>query len=147
MEKAEAALDINESSKGLWAVMIEEELRILDYYQPVLGLPDTLKAKLLKPLREQIILNSSNLYSSKLKLFKFDFKAPLDSIKEDYAKNWKPLREEDSIENKDYPVLGDKELDDFRKDVRNQLLERITDEFPSLVNTDKPTPPDDWSTK
>jgi hypothetical protein len=27
-----------------WAIVIEEELRALDYYQPVLGLPDTLMA-------------------------------------------------------------------------------------------------------
>ena len=53
MQGAAAALGLGAGEEAAWAIVIEEEQRALDYYQPVLGLPDTLKAKLLMPLREQ----------------------------------------------------------------------------------------------
>ena len=40
---------LSNGDKGAWPVLLETELRILDHYEPVLGLPDTLKAKALGP--------------------------------------------------------------------------------------------------
>jgi len=145
MKKAEADFDLPEGSSGLWSIILEEELRTLDYYKPVLGLPDTLKAKALKPLREEIISNSISLYESDVKLMKFDFDAPLKDLNEDYSKNWKPLREGLTETNQDYPIIAGKSLESFRKEVRDKLLMNIKSSFPSLADTDKPTPPDEWS--
>tara|TARA_Y100001968_G_scaffold121683_1_gene110725 strand:+ start:13987 stop:14691 length:705 start_codon:yes stop_codon:yes gene_type:complete len=147
MCNAESAMNIPGDSVGLWKVLIEEELRILEYYQPVLGLPDTLKAKLLKPLREEIIQKSQILYKSNINLSNFDFNAPLISLNEDYSKNWKPLRDDNFSEDQNYPVINSKNLESFRNEVREMLLPAIKDNFPSLANTDKPAPPKDWEPK
>ncbi len=146
MKKAEAKLDLPEGTRGLWSIILEEELRLLDYYQPVLGLPDTLKAKSLIPLREEVIAESVTLNESVVKLMKFDFETPLKSLNQDYSKNWKPLREVNTDENENYPVLTSNEsLAGFRKEAREQLLTYIKSNFPSLSESDKPSPPDDWS--
>jgi hypothetical protein len=47
---------LTEGERGAWAVLLEEELGLLDHYQPVLGLPDTLRSRDLVPLREQLIM-------------------------------------------------------------------------------------------
>ena len=49
MLAAATGLGLGAGEEAAWAIVIEEEQRALDYYQPVLGLPDTLKAKLLMP--------------------------------------------------------------------------------------------------
>ena len=147
MIKGENSMNIPEESLGLWRILIEEELRLLDYYEPVLGLPDTLKAKLLKPLREEIIKKASNTYNSDLNNFKFDFNAPLKSLNEDYSKNWKPLRDEDFLDDENYPVIKIESLKGFRKDVREALLPAIKNNFPSIADINKPAPPEDWKPK
>ena len=43
MNKAESKLGIPVSERGAWPILLEEELRALDYYEPVLGLPDTIR--------------------------------------------------------------------------------------------------------
>ncbi len=148
MNQAEKKLDIEDGSRGLWAILLEEELRVLDYYEPVLGLPDTLKSKLLlKPLREEMITKFISLNKDDIHNFQFDFIAPIDSLDKDFAKSWKPLRNDNFLDNKDYPVITAKCLDVFRKEVREGLLATIKDNFPSLVDTEKPLPPDEWSPK
>tara|TARA_B100000700_G_scaffold319587_1_gene415003 strand:+ start:740 stop:1468 length:729 start_codon:yes stop_codon:yes gene_type:complete len=147
MNKAESGFDIPKGSRGLWPILLEEELRVLDYYEPVLGLPDTLKAKLLKPFREELVQGAISSNKLGIKLFEFDFFASIDSLKEDFAKNWKPLRDEDFHKNFDYPVISSKSVEIFRKGVREQILPMIKDNFPSLAESEKPFPPEDWSSK
>ena len=147
MDKAEKTFDISKGSRGLWAILLEEELRALDYYEPVLGLPDTLKAKLLKPFREEIVQKSVNVDQDDIQVLKFDFMAPIESLQQDYAKSWKPLREGDFQRNTDYPVFAAKDAERFRKEVREQLISMVKDNFPSLADTEKPFPPEDWSPK
>ena len=55
MDSAEGKLSIPKGARGVWPILLEEELRALDYYEPVLGLPDTIKAKGLEPIREEIV--------------------------------------------------------------------------------------------
>ena len=148
MNQAESKFDVTDGSRGLWAILLEEELRALEYYQPVLGLPDTLKSKsILKPLRESLVEEYLKSHKSDVVLVQFDFITPIDSLKKDSAKSWKPLREDISAENKDYPVIGVDSVEGFRKEVREKLLTVIKDNFPSLVDTEKPFPPDEWSSK
>ena len=147
MNKAESKFDISAESKGLWPIIIEEELRGLDYYDPVLGLPDTLKAKLLKPIREELIAKSSVSYKQDLQIFKFDFNAPLEKLEEESSKSWKPLRSDELINDKSYPIINSQGIEKFRKEVREAILPAIKDNFPSLAETNKPAPPEEWSTK
>ena len=147
MNKAEDKFECEDGSKGLWSIIIEEELRLLEYYQPVLGLPDTLKAKLLAPLREELVSFASNEYEKNIQACNFDFLTPLKVLQSKEKNNWKPIR--DGLDNKDssYPMIKKNSIENFRMEVRKKLLPTIIENFPSLSETDKPAPPEDWSHK
>ena len=122
-----------------WAIVIEEELRALDYYQPVLGLPDTLKAKAFAPLREQLVAEVADQGRN----LSFDFAAALAEFRAQGNKGWKSLRQDDTDSN--FPVLPRAVADGFRAKARAQLVALTRSTYPSLADTDKPEPPSDWS--
>lgn len=131
--------ELAEGEQGAWPILLEEELRVLDYYEPVLGLPDTLKAKALIPLREQWASEAAALGRS----LSFDFDAPLEAYKATTKTSWKPLRAEAS-DPTSYPVLPAEAVPAFRSRVRGAIAAQIRSTFPSLQDTDKPEPADDW---
>ncbi len=145
MNQAEKLFEIPIGARGIWPILVEEELRILEYYQPVLGLPDTLKAKGLFSVRESIIETAKSNYAEVLLLKNFDFAAPLEELKAKESTKWLPLRNEDSIDDKSYPVLTSDSVQDFRIEVWAKLIDYIPTTLPSLSDTDKPKPPVDWS--
>ncbi|HBH74425.1 MAG TPA: hypothetical protein DDY43_13595 [Synechococcales bacterium UBA10510] len=122
-----------------WAIVIEEELRALDYYQPVLGLPDTLKAKAFAPLREQLVAEVADQGRN----LSFDFAAALAEFRAQGNKGWKSLRQDDTDSN--FPVLPRAVADGFRAKARAELVALTRSTYPSLADTDKPEPPSDWS--
>ncbi len=145
MDLAEGNFDIEDGSRGIWAILLEEELRLLAYYEPVLGLPDTIKAKALEPIREEIIGRALEKDGNNLQVLKFDFKAPLEELKAKESSNWRPLRDEKLIQDDTYPVFSAKAARDFRMEVRQELVPLIREMLPSLVGTDKPEPPEEWT--
>jgi len=145
MDQAETNFNLLQGSRGIWPILLEEELRALDYYQPVLGLPDTIKARAFEPFREEIIGNGLKLDDQKVQTHKFDFQAPLDELKAKESTSWRPLRAEALNEDKTYPVLKAEAVADFRKEVRHKFVPLIRQTLPSLLDTDKPEPPDEWS--
>jgi hypothetical protein len=122
-----------------WAIVIEEELRALDYYQPVLGLPDTLKAKAFAPLREQLVAEIADQGRN----LSFDFAAALAEFRAQGNKGWKSLRQDDT--NRDFPVLPRAVADSFRAKARAELVALTRSTYPSLADTAKPEPPSDWN--
>ena len=122
-----------------WAIVIEEELRALDYYQPVLGLPDTLKAMAFAPLREQLVAEIADQGRN----LSFDFAAALAEFRAQGNKGWKSLRQDDS--DSSFPVLPRTVADGFRAKARAELVALTRSTYPSLADTDKPEPPSDWS--
>ncbi|SBO42831.1 hypothetical protein [Cyanobium sp. NIES-981] len=112
---------------GAWRVLLEEELQVLEQEQPVLGLPDTLKARDLQPLREAWVEQAK----PESRLLSFDFQAPLEELRVKESTSWKPLRGE-SNQDETYPVLAGEALARFRERVRQQLTEQIRSTFPSL---------------
>jgi hypothetical protein len=141
MLAAAPELGLEAGEEAAWAIVIEEEQRALDYYQPVLGLPDTLKAKLLMPLREQWTIEAGGAGRT----LEFDFIAPLEALKASQTTNWKPLRAEDAANPKAYPVLEAEAAAAFRAKVRQEMVTFIRTTFPSLKDSDKPEPTADWS--
>ena len=141
MHGAAAELGLADGEEAAWAIVIEEEQRALDYYQPVLGLPDTLKAKLLMPLREQWTTEAAGAGRT----LEFDFIAPLEALKASQTTNWKPLRAEDAANPKAYPVLEAEAAASFRAKVRQEMVSFIRTTFPSLKDSDKAEPAADWS--
>jgi hypothetical protein len=138
---AAGELGLAAGEEAAWPIVIEEEQRALDYYQPVLGLPDTLKAKLLIPLREQWTTEAA----AAGRTLEFDFIAPLETLKATQTTNWKPLRAEDASNPKAYPVLEAGAAAVFRAKVRQEIVNVIRTTFPSLKDSDKPEPAADWS--
>ncbi len=139
-----SSLDKKKSSKGLWPVLLEEELRTLSYYQPVLGLPDTLKAKLLIPFREKIISYLLEAHKEHIELYEYDFNAALDSFNLSSKKGWKPLREGVSTDLTLYPCIEIQKISECRTYIRKEINPMIKGSFPSLAETDKPDPSDEW---
>ena len=58
--------------------------------------------------------------------------------------SWRSLRDGDSEENQDYQIIDKTSVLEFRKKVNEKLLYFIKDNFPSLAETDKSLPPNDW---
>ncbi len=124
---------------GAWRIVLEEELRALDYYEPVLGLPDTLKAKAFATAREAWVQGAAGQGRS----LSFDFAAVLERHRAQQTSNWKPLREA-APGDTSYPVLEGAAVQAFRATVRQAVLELTRSTFPSLADSDRPAPADDW---
>ncbi|MCP9848416.1 hypothetical protein [Cyanobium sp. Morenito 9A2] len=137
---AEAELGLASGELGAWRIVLEEELRALAYDQPVLGLPDTLKAKALIPLRNTWAAEAA----ASGRVLSIDFNAPLEALRAREKTSWKPLRGEEAASASDYPVLEGEAAAIFRAQVRQAVIAQIRSTFPSLKDTDKPLPPDDW---
>ena len=126
--------ELGEGEQGAWPILLEEELRALDYYEPVLGLPDTLKAKALLPAREAWIA----AIAAQGRELSFDFDAPLEALNQQEATSWKPLR---SVGARSYPVLEAGAAANFRTQMNQEVAQLIRSSFPSLKDSDKPEPP------
>ncbi|EDY39673.1 conserved hypothetical protein [Cyanobium sp. PCC 7001] len=126
-DPAEQGLGADEA--GAWRVLLEAELQVLEELQPVLGLPDTLKARDLQPLREGWIEEAKA--GADVRLLSFDFQAPLDTLKQTESTSWKPLRGETNTD-RTYPVLAGETLARFRERMGQELTDRIRASFPSL---------------
>lgn len=127
------SLGLQPEEEAAWVILLEEELRALDHYEPVLGLPDTLKAKDLVPAREAWIEEAAQ----QGRVLSFDFEAPLEALKQQESTSWKPLRSEGA---RTYPVLAGEAAAAFRTKVGREVAEQIRATFPSLKDSDKPAP-------
>tara|TARA_B100000700_G_C15054794_1_gene862270 strand:+ start:4281 stop:4994 length:714 start_codon:yes stop_codon:yes gene_type:complete len=132
-------------SRGVWAILLEEELRALDYYEPVLGLPDTIKAKALEEFREEFVEKLSEQYKADILIKSFDFNSSLQSLQSSEKNNWRALRADAFREDKAYPLVKEESVEGVRELARDQLLPKIKSLLPSLTDTDKQEPPNDWS--
>ncbi len=144
MNEAELTFNFKNGERGAWPIILEEELRALDYYQPVLGLPDTLKAKGFYPIREELVKSTSDFQNTFLNEFEFDFQAPLDALNAKEPTKWRYVRDENNQTDRSYPVLSSDSIDVFRKRVREKIVYPFKDLLPSLAESQKPEIPDDW---
>ena len=145
MNDFELKENLKDGMRGVWPIFLEEELRVIDYYEPVLGLPDTIKAKLIAPIREGLVKEALENYEKSLTTKQFDFQATLANAKSS-GKNasWRSLRDSNSEGDQDYQIIDKASVLEFRKKVNEKLLSFIKDNFPSLAETDKSLPPNDW---
>tara|TARA_B100002051_G_scaffold224909_1_gene220085 strand:- start:9428 stop:10156 length:729 start_codon:yes stop_codon:yes gene_type:complete len=132
MKAAEAGMDLAENEQGAWPIMLEVELRIIDHYEPVLGLPDTIKAKALGPLRELLAAQAAALGSTQ----SYDFQAALIDLKAKESSRWRHLRDGDGTD-RTYPLLSAEAAPGFRDEAHREIHGLIRSSFPSLADTDK----------
>ena len=145
MNDFELKEELEVGMRGVWPILLEEALRVIDYYEPVLGLPDTIKAKLLGPIRESLVKDALEKHDKFIITKQFNFQATLANAKEN-GKNssCRSLRYGDLEGNQDYQIIDQTCVLEFRKKVNEKLLSIIKDNFPSLAETDKSLPPNDW---
>ena len=136
---------LDDGWRGIWPIFLEEELRVIDYYEPVLGLPDTIKAKLIGPIREELVKVALEKYEKATITKQFDFVGTLSKAKST-GKNssWRFLRDGDHEKNQDYQIIDKTCVLEFRKKVSYKLVSFIKDSLPSLSDTNKSLPPNDW---
>ena len=145
MNNFESKENIKDGMRGVWPILLEEELRVIDYYEPVLGLPDTIKAKLIAPIRENLVIEAVKDNEEPTTTWQFDFQGTLVNAKSD-GKNssWRSIRDGDLEKNQDYQLIDKTCVLEFRKKVNEKLLSFIKENFPSLTDSDKSLPPNDW---
>ena len=125
MAASAEGLGLGAGEEAAWVILLEEEMGALERLRPVLGLPDTLKAKGLGPEREAWI----GAIASQGRPLEFDFDAPLQALKQQGSTNWKPLRAEGA---RSYPVLDGAEAAAFRAQVGPALEAWMRANFPSI---------------
>jgi hypothetical protein len=125
----EAAQQLNPGEQGAWPVLLAAELALLDELQPVLGLPDTLKARELVALREELVAQAAK--EGAAAGHSFDDVAPLEELKQKERTNWKPLRGEASSD-KSYPLLSADAVEPFRAQATSVLGDWMRSHLPSL---------------
>ena len=110
-----------------------------------MGLPDTIKSKLIGPIREEFVKEALDKYEKSIITKQFAFQGALANAKST-GKNssWRSLRDGDFERNQDYQIIDKINVLEFRKKVNIKLLSFIRENFPSLAETDKSLPPNDW---
>jgi hypothetical protein len=139
MQTSSVETGLEAGEQGAWPILLEEELRALRYYQPVLGLPDTLKSKAFVPERERWAAEAAQMG----RVLQHDFSAAMADLPADGSR-WKPLRGEENAAATDYPVLDAQAAAAFRGRVRAEISAFTRATYPSLQDSDKPEPPADW---
>ena len=118
---------------SVWEMIIEEELNLLKKYNPVMGLPDAIKAKELYKVRAILVQNSFNNYEAKNCDTIFDFEIKKISSEEDViGKSWKSLIENDSSQKDKFPLLNQKNAEKLKIEILKNLEEFMINNYPSL---------------
>ncbi len=117
---------------SVWTLLIEEELKLLKELQPVMGLPDTLKAKNLFTNRKQIIEKAFKKYDAKNNNESFDFINIFNKSEKDVSKSWKSIIEKDPEANKTFPIIESNNEEDLRSEINEDLKSFMRGNYPSL---------------
>ena len=123
---------VPKNKESVWTLLIEEELKLLKELQPVMGLPDTLKAKNLFVNRKQIIEKAFKEYDAKNNKQPFDFLNIFNKSEKDVSKSWKSIIEKDPEANNTYPIVDNKNVEDLRSEINEDLRSFMKGNYPSL---------------
>ena len=117
---------------SVWSLLIEEELKILKDLKPVMGLPDTLKAKNLFEIRKELISKSHSKYEANNIEQVFDFSEIFSKSEKEVSKSWKSITEKDPESNKKFPIIDSKNVEDLRSEINQDLRIFMSENYPSL---------------
>ena len=117
---------------SVWSLLIEEELKLLKELKPVMGLPDTLKAKNLFSNRKELINKAFTKYDAKNNTEFFNFNEILTNSESDVSKSWKSITEKDPESNNKFPIVDTKNVEDLRSEINQDLKIFMMENFPSL---------------
>ena len=131
--KAFSNLYVPKDMCSVWEIMIEGELNLLKKYNPVMGLPDAVKAKELYKVRASLLQKSYSNYEARNCNTLFDFDIEKISSEEDViGKSWKSLIESDPSQKDQFPLLNQKNAAKLKTEILKTLEEFIITNYPSL---------------
>ena len=92
-----------------------------------------------------MVKTALEIYKESVTTKQFDFQGALANAKSG-GKNtsWRSLRDGDYERNQDYQIIDQANVMEFRKKVNEKVLSFIKENLPSLAETDKSLPPNDW---
>ena len=117
---------------SIWIILIEEELKLLKELKPVMGLPDTLKAKDLFINRKQLIKKAFEEYDAKNNDKSFDFSSIFNKSEKDVNKSWKSITEKDPEANETFPIVESKNIVALRSEINKDIKSFMKENYPSL---------------
>ena len=120
------------STESVWEILIAEELKLLEMHKPVMGLPDSIKAKQLSLIRKNLIKLSFDEFKAKNSDELFDFEIITNPSEQKISKTWKSIIENYPEENKFFPLISEEFIEKFRGQVINSIEEFMLNNYPSL---------------
>ena len=117
---------------SVWTLIIEEELKLLKELKPIMGLPDTLKAKGLFVNRNNLIKKAFENYEALNNDNLFDFDGMINSPEKDVSKSWKSMVEKDPKAGEKYPIIEKENVEEFRSIIKIDLDSFMRENYPSL---------------
>ncbi len=120
------------NSECVWTIILEEEIQLLKVHKPVMGLPDTIKAKSLNDIRKKLIDIAFNKYKAINNKDLFDFDSVVNSSNNNINKNWRSLVETDSSLKSQYPLISKEFIDEFRENANKEISDFMFNNYPSL---------------
>ncbi len=123
--------NLPKNKHGVWTLLIEEEIKLLKELKPVMGLPDTIKAKNLFENRKELINKAFSAFEAKNNDKLFNFDDVLNSEK-NVGKNWKSITEKDPEANKTFPIIDSANTEKLRSAIKEDLSSYMKDNYPSL---------------
>ena len=125
-------LNLSNDTVSVWEILLEEEMSILQKFSPVMGLPDTLKAKNLYKIRKELIRESFDKYDASNSKNLFDFNEILNSTEDKISKSWKSIILDDPDEGNNFPFLMNNNNLKFRATVNKKIENFMINNYPSL---------------
>ena len=120
------------SIQSVWEILLEEELKLLDKYKPVMGLPDSIKAKELASIRKNLINSSFDMFEANNSDKLFDFEIVNNPEEQKISKTWKSIIDNTPDENKNFPLIPEEFIEKFRVQVKHNIEEFMVNNYPSL---------------
>jgi len=124
--------NLPKNKHSVWILLIEEEIKLLKELQPVMGLPDTIKAKNLFENRKELINKAFSEFEAKNNDKVFNFDDVLNNSEKNVGKNWKSITEKDPEANKTFPIIDSANIEKLRSEIKEDLSLYMKDNYPSL---------------
>ncbi len=124
--------NLPKSKCGVWTLLIEEEMKLLKELKPVMGLPDTLKAKNLFENRKELLNKAFSEYEAENNKKVFNFDEIIKKSENNLGKNWKSITEKDPEASKTFPIIDRKHIENFRSEIKKELNLFMKENYPSL---------------
>jgi len=118
--------------QSVWEILLEQEIKLLDEYTPVMGLPDSIKARELASVRKNLINLSFDMFEAKNSEHLFDFEIVTNRDEQKISKTWKSIIDSTPEEKINFPIIPEVFIEKFRVQVKDNIEGFMVNNYPSL---------------